>query len=664
MEYSVENLEINSLRLKALESKRSESLGSGIQEAIGRTQSYLLSLQYPEGYWVAELKADATLPSDYILMMEFLGVDDPEKVKKLANFILSRQLEDGSWNIYPGGPGEISATVKAYTAFKLAGFSKDEPFMKKAREAVFKLGGVEHCNSFTKIYLALIGQYDWNATPSIPPELILFPKGFYFNVYEISSWSRAIVIPLSIIYAARPVKPVAPERGIEELFQDQLPKKMPLQKKPKLSWKNFFLLLDRSLKFFEKSPIKPFRKIALRRAASWMLERLEKSDGLGAIYPAMVNSVFALHCLGYANHHPLVSRALKQLEDLEVLENDALRLQPCFSPVWDTALSLVALTESGIDPHHPSLKKAAQWLLDKEVRHPGDWKVKVPKTLPGGWYFEFQNEFYPDVDDTIMVLMALKRLHDQAGAWPRHFILEIESAMSRGLAWVRAMQNKDGGWSSFDKDNDRIIFTKIPFADHNAMLDPSTADITARVLEMFSAFGLDKKDPQARRAIEFLKREQEPDGSWYGRWGVNYIYGTWQVLKGLKMIGEDVNQDYCQKAVCWLQSVQNSDGGWGESCRSYDDPTQKAKGPSTPSQTAWALMGLFAGGDLVSRGVQLGLEHLLKTQKLDGSWDEVPHTGTGFPRVFYIKYEYYKIYFPLFALSYYKRLLKIAARES
>ncbi|MBI1884616.1 MAG: squalene--hopene cyclase [Chlamydiae bacterium] len=644
-----------------LESQKSgvtPSLDEKIKKAVERTQEYLLSLQHPNGYWCAELKADSTLASDYILMMYFMGLHDPDKVKKLARFILQEQLEDGSWNIYRGGPGEISATVKAYTALKLAGFSEGEPFMKKARVSICKLGGVEKCNSFTKIYLALIGEYEWEATPAIPPEMIFAPRWSYFNLYEISSWSRAIVIPLSIICAMQPVRPVPPGRGIDELFEAKRPHAIHFDRGRLISWKNFFLSVDRLLKIYRKSPWKPFRKWAIRKATYWMLERLEKSDGLAAIYPAMVNSLFALSVLGYSDDHPLVKRALKQLEEFEVEEKDTLWLQPCFSPIWDTGLSVVAIAESGIDPDHPALKKAAQWLLEKEIRRAGDWKVKNPCVEPSGWAFEFQNEFYPDVDDTIMVLMALQRLHSGAAHWPHGLIVGLEAALKRGLTWVRSMQNQDGGWASFDKNNDKIIFTKVPFADHNAMLDPSTVDVTGRVLEMFSVFGITQEDSQVKRALKFIKDEQEEDGSWYGRWGVNYIYGTWQVLKGLASMGEDMHQPDCQKAATWLRSVQNSDGGWGESCLSYDDPSQKAKGVSTPSQTAWALMGLFASGDLTSSNVKRGLEYLLATQKEDGSWDEWPFTGTGFPRVFYIKYEYYRIYFPLFAMAMYLKNMK------
>lgn len=658
MDETVLNPKLGVVDPELLHSQRvASSLGNDLNEAIRRTKDYLLSLQHEKGYWVAELRADTTLPSDYILMMHFMGIQNSEKVRKLSNYILKNQLENGGWNIYPEGPGEISATVKAYTALKLAGFSQNEPFMGKAREAIERLGGVEKCNSFTKIYLALIGQYEWSATPAISPELMFAPQWFYFNIYEISAWSRAIVIPLCIMYAFRPVRPVPQGRGIDELFKNHLrPRHIAIPSRPFWTWKNFFLKLDSLLKFYEKRPIRFLRKMALRKAEAWMLERLEMSDGLGAIYPAIVNSIFALSSLGYANDHPLVQRALKQLEELEVYEEDALRIQPCFSPIWDTGLSLVALTEAQIEPNHLSLRKAAHWILEKEIRHFGDWQVKNPNVLPSGWSFEFRNEFYPDVDDTIMILLALKRLHDRAGKWPRDLTVQVEAAMERSMAWVRAMQNKDGGWSSFDRDNHRTIFTKVPFADHNAMLDPSSSDITGRILEVFSAFGVTQQDPQIRKAIDFLKKEQEEDGSWYGRWGVNYVYGTWQVLKGFSMMGEDMKQPTIQKAVQWLKSVQNQDGGWGESCRSYDEPREKAKGQSTPSQTSWALMGLFAAGDWKSENAKRGLDYLLKTQKADGSWDEKPYTGTGFPCVFYIKYEYYKIYFPLFALAYYARL--------
>jgi squalene-hopene/tetraprenyl-beta-curcumene cyclase len=648
----------SNISAQQFEKDASHPVPEGIDKAIQAVRHYLLSQQHSQGYWVAELKADTTLPSDYILMMHFLGIDNPEKVSKLCRFILSHQLEDGSWNIYPGGPGEISATVKAYTALKLAGYAQGDPRLVKAHQAVRRLGGVEKCNSFTKIYLALIGQYEWNACPAIPPELILFPRWFYFNVYEMSSWSRAILIPLSIIFSVKPLKTVLPGRGIEELFEEKgRPDHIPFDRRKIFSWKNFFLAADRFLKFYEKYGPKPFRKRSVQWASEWMVQRFELSGGLGAIYPAMVNSIFALRSLGYGNDHPLVVRALKQLEEFEVVEGEAMHLQPCFSPIWDTGLTLVSLTESELDANHPSVKKAVRWLLDKEVRRFGDWAEKVKGIEPGGWYFEFENEFYPDVDDTIMVLMALKRVHDQAQNWPRDSILELEAAMERGLKWVRAMCNSDGGWASFDKDNDKELFTKVPFADHNAMIDPSTADITGRVLEMFSHFRIPMRDKQVQNAISFIRKHQESDGSWYGRWGVNYIYGTWQILKGLYAIGFNMKEEFCQRGAAWLKSCQNPDGGWGETSRSYDDPALKGKGPSTPSQTAWALMGLFSAGDLTSLHVKNGIRYLLETQKNDGTWDEWTNTGTGFPCVFYIKYEYYKIYFPLFALSMYKRLL-------
>ncbi|MBV9670385.1 MAG: squalene--hopene cyclase [Acidobacteriales bacterium] len=631
-----------------------QGISQRVSDAVRACQDYLFRQQAPEGYWCGELEADTTLESDYIYLHEVLGTRTEERTAECVREILRHQNDDGGWPIFHGGPSNISATVKAYTALKIAGWSKDDPVLVAARERIFALGGITKINTFSKMYLCVIGQYDYEAVPAIPPEIMLFPKWFWFNIYEISSWSRAILVPLSICYAHKPLKKIPAERGIDELFP-QGRENMDLHlewDKRLISWRNFFLLLNTLVHWFERIHIRPLRKIALRAAEKWMLERLEMSDGLGAIYPGILNSILALRVLGYSLDDPQVIRALDEFEKLGIREahfsEPTFRMQPCMSPVWDTAYALFALAESGVPGDDPRMVRAAEWMLKKQVTHKGDWAVKVPNISPGGWYFEFNNEFYPDVDDSAMVLLALDKIKTSDERY--HY-----DTCQRALRWIKAMQCKAGGWASFDKDNTKMVFQHIPFADHNAMLDPPTVDITGRVLEMFAQYGARPDEPFVRKALAFVRSEQETDGSWFGRWGVNYIYGTALVLRGLDAMNVDRHDPMVQQAAEWLRSIQNSDGGWGETCGSYDNPTTKGVGPSTPSQTAWAIMGLIAAGDLRSNAVDRGIIYLLNTQRKDGSWDEVEYTGTGFPRVFYLAYHMYRNYFPLIALSAYQR---------
>ncbi|HZQ69911.1 MAG TPA: squalene--hopene cyclase [Terriglobales bacterium] len=634
-----------------------DDLASRVAASIDAARKFLFSGQLDEGYWCGELEADTTLESDYILMHTLLGTSTPERFARCANYILRHQNEDGGWGIYAGAPSNISASVKAYFGLKLAGYKADHPALERARKRILEMGGVTEVNTFTKIYLCFLGQYDYDAVPAVPPEIVLFPNWFWFNIYEISSWSRAILVPLSICYAKKPFKKIPDEMGIDELFVGGREKsRMHLHWSEKLvSWRNFFLVLDRLTHWAERVHIRPLRSMALRKAERWMLERLEMSDGLGAIYPSILNSIIALRCLGYSLDDPQVIRAVDEFEKLGIEEEDTFRMQPCKSPVWDTAYALFALGEAGVPPDDPRLVKCADWILQKQVRTAGDWKVKNRKGQPGGWYFEFNNEFYPDVDDSAMVCLALAHVEHPNGRYQRE-------SVQRAIDWIFSMQCKNGGWASFDKDNDRMVFQYIPFADHNAMLDPPTVDITGRILEMLATYGYTKDDPRVKRAIKFLRDEQEPDGSWFGRWGVNYIYGTMLVLRGLEAIGVDHHEPYIQQAAEWLRMVQNADGGWGESCGSYDDPTTKGVGPSTPSQTAWAVMGLLAANDTRSDSVARGIAYLLRTQRKDGNWDEQYYTGTGFPRVFYLMYHMYRQYFPLIALTTYKKVM--AAKES
>ena len=616
-----------------------------VAAALQAASERLLQLQHPSGYWVGELEADTTLESDYIQMEHFLGLKHGEKIRKAANYLLEKQLRGGGWNIYTGGAPNLSATVKAYFSLKLAGLSPQEPALERARQVALELGGVQGANSFTKIYLALFGQYDWAAVPAVPPEILLVPEFSYFSIYEMSSWSRAILVPLSIVWAHKPCRAIPPGAQIDEIFRDG---RRNLPRGPaNLSWRTLFLAVDRALKQVERSGFKPLRAQAIRAGESWMLERFEKSDGLGGIYPAMMNAIFALNCLGYDRRHPVMRQALEQFYRFEIEEKETLRLQPCMSPVWDTAISLYTLTRSGVCPEGEALVAATDWLLDRQALGRGDWQVKNRRGQPGGWYFEFANEFYPDVDDTAMVLLALRGVRASNAA-------RLEAAIRRGLGWMLSMQGSDGGFAAFDTDNNHALLCRVPFADHNAMLDPSCADLTGRVLEALAAYGYRKGTAAVDRAISFLERSQEPEGCWFGRWGVNYIYGTCFALRGLRAAGQDMHEAYIVRAVEWLRSVQNLNGGWGESCDSYENPDLKGEGPSTPSQTAWALLGLFAFGDYDSSSVHHGLEFLLSAQQ-DGTWEEHNFTGTGFPRVFYLRYHLYRHYFPLLALAEYTR---------
>jgi squalene-hopene/tetraprenyl-beta-curcumene cyclase len=629
-----------------------DDLSSRVAAAIDAARRHLLSGQHEEGYWCGELEADVTLESDYLVLHTLLGTVDEERFAKAARYILKRQNGDGGWSIYPGGPSNISASVKAYFGLKLAGYKADHPALMRAKNKILELGGVTEVNTFTKLYLCFFGQYDYDAIPAIPPEIVLFPNWFWFNIYEISSWSRAMLVPLSICYAKKPFKKLPDEMGIEELFVGGRDKsRMHLHwNKKKISWRNFFLVLDRLTHWAERVHIRPLRSLALKRAEKWMLERFEMSDGLAAIFPSIMNSVIAMRCLGYSIDDPQVIRAMDEFEKLGIEEGDTFRMQPCVSPVWDTAYALFALGEAGVPPTDPRLVKCADWLLQKQVRNAGDWKVKNPEGQPGGWYFEFNNEFYPDVDDSAQVCLGLSRVEHPNGRYQRE-------SVQRALDWIFSMQCRNGGWASFDKNNDRMVFQYVPFADHNAMLDPATVDITGRILEMLATYGYDKNHKAVKKAIEFLRKEQEPDGSWFGRWGVNYIYGTMLVLRGLEAVGVDHREPYVQQAAEWLRMVQNPDGGWGESCASYDDPNAKGIGESTASQTAWAVLGLMAASDMRSDSVARGIAYLLRTQQKDGSWEEPQYTGTGFPRVFYLKYHMYRQYFPLLALTTYAKLM-------
>ena len=615
-----------------------------LPEAIDRGTDHLLSLQASEGYWLGELEADSTLESDYIYYLHVLDKADPVRIAKLANYVRRKQLPDGGWNIYPGGPSELNATCKAYFALKLAGDSADSPQLAKAREVIHKLGGLEHSNSYVRFYMALVGAVGWELVPAIPPELMLLPNWFYFSIYEMSSWTRGIVIPMAILSVLRPDWRIPEYARVDELFKDPSRKAAAFDWSDQLlSWKNVFLALDRALKLYEKLPWKPLRQRALREAKAWMLDHIERTEGLAAIYPAMMNSIFALMAFGHGPDDPLTWREIREFSRFEIEEADTIRLQPCVSPVWDTCIAMVALEEAGLAPDHPALVKAAEWVLSKQVLGPGDWQIKNRDAEPGGWAFEFRNDFYPDVDDTAFVLMALQRVKFPDPA-------RMEGAVRRGIQWLLSMQNRDGGWGAFDRDNNRRLLCNIPFADHNAMIDPSTADVTARVLECLGRFGWPSTHPVVQRGVKFLLKDQSPDGSWFGRWGVNYVYGTSGVLRALETVSLTA-QDYCRRAVAWLKSVQKLDGSFGESLRSYDFPESKGQGNSTASQTAWGLIGLLAAAEPGDPSIAKAVAYLVHRQNADGSWSEDDFTGTGFPGVFYLKYHLYRNSFPVYALA-------------
>ena len=615
-----------------------------LPESIERGAEHLLSLQAADGYWQGELEADSTLESDYIYYLFVLGKADPVRIAKLANYVRGKQLEDGGWSIYPGGPSELNATCKAYFALKLADEDPNSPHLTAARETIHRLGGLEHTNSYVRFYLALVGAVDWDLVPAIPPELMLLPNWFFINIYEMSSWTRGIVIPMAILCAIRPEWRLPEHARADELFKNPARKAAAFDWSDKLvSWRNFFLALDRVFKIYEKVPWKPFRQRALREAKRWVLDHIERTEGLAAIYPAMMNSIFALIAMGMGPDDPLTRREIQEFSRFEIEEPDTIRLQPCVSPVWDSCIAMVALEEAGVAPDHPSLVKAAEWVLSKQILGPGDWQVKNKDAEPGGWAFEFRNDHYPDVDDTAFVLMALQRVKipDEK---------RMEAAIRRGLQWLLSMQNRDGGWGAFDRDNSRRYICNIPFADHNAMIDPSTADVTARVLECLGRFGWPAEHPAVQRAVKFLLQDQCEDGSWFGRWGVNYVYGTSGVLRSLETVSLTA-QEYCKRALEWLKSVQKPDGSFGESLRSYHVESSKGQGNSTPSQTAWGLIGLLAAADPGDPASSKAAEYLVTQQNEDGSWDESDFTGTGFPCVFYLKYHLYRNSFPVYALA-------------
>jgi squalene-hopene/tetraprenyl-beta-curcumene cyclase len=684
---------------------------SPVRRSLERAIAALLSLQKSDGHWCGELQGDSILESEYLLMKFILGQqrlpmrdgrDGWSTLQKIAAYLRSQQRDDGGWGQYPGSAIDLSATVKAYFALKLMGDPWNASHMQAARKVIVAHGGAERCNSFSNFYLACLGQISWNAVPAIPPEIVFLPRASYFHLTKVSAWTRTMILPLSIVATLRPTRRVAEEQGIDELFVDGHARdRLKMTNPAPQAWRAFFLAVDKSLKLAHAAGLMPLRRVALARATAWILARAGQDGaaataGLGAIFPPMVYIQIALQALGFTREDAVVQRAERELEEFFIEQDGMIRIQPCFSPVWDTGIALYALTDCGLEVSSPAVRRACDWLLEKECRHVGDWIDNIdpswrnrilspsrsePTRSSGGgaaagrsesppsaqkngqtgfgWYFEYHNAWYPDCDDTAMVAMALRR----AG---RRTSSEASNAAQRGVQWLLAMQNDDGGWAAFDRTRHRQILEYIPFADHNAMQDPSCPDITGRVLECLSWHGFTNDDHAVRRAIRYIRSKQEPEGCWFGRWGVNYIYGTWQAVIGPIRCGESPYQAWIQKAGRWIKSIQKQDGSFGESANSYDDPALKGQGPSTASQTAWAAMILqeiFGPHDAsLRRAIEwLSSTQLTEVDALDrrrnpdgdpaGSWVEPWFTGTGFPRVFYLRYHLYRLYFPVMALG-------------
>ena len=620
----------------------SRSLDSAVESSI----NLLLSQQTPEGYWYYTLEANESIGAGFIQLMHFLGDVDLEIQRGLANRILSEQRDDGSWAIFYGGPGDLSTTVECYFALRLAGHTPLEEPLQRAKRFILERGGLTRARIFTRIHLALFGLVPWSASPAMPVWFVLLPHWSGLSIYEFSSWARASIVPLLLIYDAKPVCKISFD--LNELYCE-VPQNRRFsfpRSKGFFPLQNFFIRFDKLLKWAEKFPWHPGKKLAVKKAEQWVREHIERTED---IYPAMAYAAIAFKALGRPVTDPTIQKAFNGLKRFQQRDATFVHQQCCISPNWDTPWAGLALIEAGVDPCDPRLLKAARYLISKEVKDfSGDWWFKNQDGPPGGWSFEFQNDYFPDVDDTIEAVHFLKGV-----GLPNE---ETEGPIQRGLTWMLSMQSKNGGWAAFDKNNTAGWVNEIPFSDHGACLDPPTPDVTGRMLELLSLFGFKKADAAVKRALTFLGKTQEPNGAWRGRWGVNYIYGTWCVLQGLEAIGEEMNSPAARKAVEWLHSIQNKDGGWGESCLSDSRNEYVPLGHSVPSQTAWALMGLIAAGERDSAAVRKGVAWLVENQNEDGSWDEADFTGTGFPGHFYIRYHGYRYYFPLLALARYVKI--------
>ena len=620
-----------------------------VRQAISQSQNYLLSIQEPDGHWCAELESNVTITAEVVLLHKIWGTDRKRIFDKAETYLRSQQREHGGWELYYGDGGELSTTVEAYMALRLLGVSALDPALNKAKHFILKRGGISNTRIFTKMHLALIGCYEWRGLPSIPPAIMLLPEDSPFTIYEMSSWARGSTVPLLIVFDRKPVFKLDRAINLDELYAEGVANvryELPRHN----DWTDIFVLLDEGFKLAEHLQLMPWREDGLAAAEKWILERQEASGDWGGIIPAMLNSMLALRTLNYDFYDPVVRRGWQAIDNFAIETETSYRVQPCVSPVWDTAWCLRALTESGMAANDPALVRAGEWLLDKQILDYGDWAVKNQGVAPGGWAFEYDNRFYPDLDDSAVVVMGLSRIKLPNEA-------QKQQAIARCLNWMASMQCKPGGWAAFDRDNDQDWINLIPYGDLKAMIDPNTADVTARVLEMLGECNLSMDDSRVQKAIAYLIAEQETDGSWFGRWGVNYIYGTSGVLSALSLIAPTRCQTRIDRGAAWLVNCQNADGGWGETCASYNDKSLKGMGISTASQTAWALLGIMAAAEGTGfnghTAVERGIEYLLDNQQPDGTWDEAQFTGTGFPCHFYLKYHLYQQYFPLQVLARY-----------
>ncbi len=627
---------------------------AAIDRAMRGARGALAALQDDSGYWAFELEADCTIPAEYIMMLHYLGEPDPALEAKLAAYLRTRQAEHGGWPLYHGGDLDLSCTVKAYFALKLAGDSPDAPHMARARAAILERGGAARANVFTRIALALFGELPWRGVPYIPVEIMLMPRWFPFNIHRVSYWSRTVMVPLFILTTYKPVARNPRDIHIRELFTvapeqerhyfQRAGRAGPLAKA--------FLLLDHCVRHIDRLIPKAMRRHATRRAEEWILARLNGEDGLGAIFPAMVNALEAMILLGYPRDDQRVVTARRALEKLLVVGPSSAYCQPCVSPIWDTGLAVLALQEEGGSAAAVAGERALHWLQDQQILDgPADWQVSRPSLPPGGWAFQFGNSFYPDLDDTAVIVWAMCQSHDSG---------RYTQSINRALNWLVGMQSSNGGFAAFDVDNTHYNLNHIPFADHGALLDPPTSDVTARVVTALAVSGRPQDKPAMERALAFLRKEQEPDGSWFGRWGTNYIYGTWSVLVALASARIGADDEAVRRGVKWLLARQNADGGWGESNDTYTQP-QRPPMASTAYQTAWALLALIASGEAASEAVRAGVDYLLRTQPADGLWSDPSFTAPGFPRVFYLKYHGYCAYFPLWALAAYRNQARSGA---
>ncbi|MDP8956652.1 MAG: squalene--hopene cyclase [Actinomycetota bacterium] len=608
-------------------------------ETMSRARDHLLGLQNAGGWWKGELQTNVTMDAEDLLLRKFLGVLSEDVLVPAAAWIRKEQRDDGTWANFYGGPGDLSTTTEAYAALRLAGDPPDAGHMERAREFILDHGGLDRTRVFTRLWLALFGMWSWDRLPALPPEVIFFPSWFPLNVYDFACWARQTIVPLTVVASFRPSRPLG--FGLDELRTGAPPP----PRHPLSSWSGRFEVLDDLLHAYERRPIGSLRRAARQRATEWIIRRQEADGSWGGIQPPWVYSMIALNLMGYANDHPVMRAAFDGIEAFSIRDDGVRRLEACQSPVWDTALSMIGLSDAGVPGGHPAMVRAADWLLREEIQVKGDWAVRRPELEPGGWAFEFANDTYPDVDDTAEVVLALRRVdHPQPE--------RVEGAVHRAIRWLLGMQSSDGGWAAFDADNTRTLCRDLPFCDFGEVIDPPSADVTAHVLEMLASVGLGSGRP-ARRALAWLERNQEDGGSWFGRWGANHVYGTGAVVPAAVAAGISPSDRRIRRAVQWLEDHQSADGGWGEDLRSYVDPDWVGHGPSTASQTAWGLLALLAAGEHASEAVERGVIWLAERQTAEGTWDEPQYTGTGFPGDFYINYHLYRLAFPLQALGRY-----------